>query len=135
MKIAGPPGQQEAASRRLPAGARERTAAVAPRRHPPRVRAADSGFPEQVRRIVRGRAPVRGCRPPPPLDESSPRGRSGPEVEPDLATFELQARLERPARLRLEPLEQRAPAGADQGLRRPDADGLAGDLLPDHEPA
>src|SRR5262245_28034632 len=56
---------------------------------------------------------------------------SGPEVEADLALFQLQTGVEGPSRLRLEALEHRAHAPTEQRLRRAWADPLAGDRLPD----
>src|SRR5262249_60263472 len=56
---------------------------------------------------------------------------SGPEVEADLALFQLQTGVEGPPGLRLEALEHRAHAPPEQRLRRAGADPLAGDRLPD----
>src|SRR5262249_12165955 len=58
---------------------------------------------------------------------------SGPEVEADLTLFQLQTVVEGPSGLRLEALEHRAHAPAEQRLRRAGADPLAGDRLPDGE--
>src|SRR5262249_934071 len=56
---------------------------------------------------------------------------SGPEVEADLALFQLQTGVEGPSGLRLEALEHRAHAPTEQCLRRTGADPLAGDRHPD----
>src|SRR5262249_56776119 len=58
---------------------------------------------------------------------------SGPEVEADLALFQLQTGVEGPPGLRLESFEHRAHAPPEQRLRRAGADPLAGDRLPDGE--
>src|SRR5262249_30780632 len=56
---------------------------------------------------------------------------SGPEVEADLALFQLQPGVEGPSGLRLEALEHRAHAPTEQRPPRAGADLLAGDRLPD----
>src|SRR5262245_33641800 len=61
------------------------------------------------------------------------KARSGPEVEADLALFQLQTGVEGPSGLRLEALEHRAHAPTEQRLRHAGADPLAGDRLPDGE--
>src|SRR5947209_2537911 len=57
------------------------------------------------------------------------------EVEADFAPFQLQSRLEGFPGLRLEAPEQRAHPSTEQRLGGADADRLAGDRLPDCEPA